>query len=237
MSATTDALKRAKQRLGAHGWRQGPLNPKSFNGYSFRDAIVGKAGGEGTETEQRAVAAAAEAARFLDHDTKDWPAEGFLEAWNDKPGRTREQVLTVINIATGYAEAADLQAEAPRSEAVQPTSDARPTPVQPDHDASDASPGTPMGLMSSPISNESVTTQAPELAAQAIALGYEVDATWTEYRLKGAIAAAKATDAKLEAMAPPPVEPIKPMPTPLALMSGSERRDFFLNRKNQGSSQ
>jgi hypothetical protein len=187
-----DALKRARIRIAAHPWRQGPT-AKQFTGYTIRSAIVGKGDGKGTEAEQDALFFARDAAQGI-YRAKDIPEDdNFLDAWNDVPGRTTEQVKTVLNAAIGYAEKA-------RDPETSPAVD-----------------------LAAPIAAPAAVIPAPpaELVAEAIALGYEADATWSEDRLKAAIAAAKVSNVKLAidaAKLPDPEEVrIKPMPEPKEL--------------------
>jgi hypothetical protein len=224
-----DAIKRARQRIAVHGWRQGP-RAKTFNGYSLHDGIVGKTGGKGTPAEQDAIRFVQEACEAI-YPAKDAELDEtkpYLEAWNDKPTRTKDQVLTVIAVAIGYAEKAKAPVDIKvNSEPNTPVP--LPGPVAPPGPGPEAPAPEPIVSVTAP------SPDLPALAAEAIALGYEVDDTWTEDRLRQAIAIAKRTDAKLAAMASAHAaqapDPIEPMPTPLVLMSPGDRRAFFFNRR------
>lgn len=107
-----DALSRAKQRLTAHGWRQGarPQGIRPFQyGYNIKEAVVAR--GDTAPGEQAALDFLAEAARAIyPLKTGDYPQDlerdTFLKVWNDRPERTREHVFTTLNAAMGYANTA-----------------------------------------------------------------------------------------------------------------------------------
>lgn len=200
-----DALKRAQQRIAAHGWRQGP-RPKSFKGYSLVDAIIGPVAefpdGAG---EKDALSFAFDAALHIYPPMNGEDDIPSLAAWNDAPHRTLDQVRTVLNVAIGYAEVISPVIAPP------PSNEGEKTDV------------APQALFSMPtlsVAPEvSRATPPPELVAKASALGYEGAETWDEARLRAAIASASVTDrklAELQATVPTAEEAaIKPMPDPL----------------------